>query len=120
MNDYSLIQFATEIGDRHTVLIEIQGSIEHSIETKFNFMFLGKLTQVSEDSYIIGIGNHQISGKKVKLKNPFFLCHKSKRGTEDNPENKIQILQIIEYKILFNKRPTPLLMPIKKVKPINK
>ena len=109
--EYSVIQFARQIGDRHTLLIEIQGSIQHSIEKKFNYMFLWKLTKLSEDSYMLNIGNHQIIGKKTKLKNPFLLCHKCKRENEgvDN-KDKIQIMQVIEYKILFNSRPTPLLM----------
>ena len=108
---YSVIHFAKEIGDRHTMLIEIQANIQHSIEKKFNFMFLGKLSQISEDSYMLNIGNHQIIGKKIKLKNPFLLCHKCKKEENivDN-KDKITILQIIEYKILFNSRPTPLLM----------
>lgn len=31
---YSVIHFAKEIGDRHTMLIEIQANIQHSIEKK--------------------------------------------------------------------------------------
>ena len=111
MNGYSVIHFCRNIGQSDTMLIEIQGSIQHSFENKFTYMFLGMLYQIDDDNYRLNIGNHQILGKKVKLKNPFLLCRKSKRDSIEitGNENKITILQVIEYKIIFNSRPTPLL-----------
>ena len=36
---YSVIHFAKEIGDRHTMLIEIQANIQHSIEKNLILCF---------------------------------------------------------------------------------
>ncbi len=44
----SIINFVNFISNDEQILIEIQGSITHTIENKFNYMFLGKLTKHSE------------------------------------------------------------------------
>jgi hypothetical protein len=51
------------------------------------------------------IGNHQINGKKVNLKNPIMLCKKFK----DNGISKMKIVNIIKSKIYFSSRPTPII-----------
>lgn len=109
LSGFKVINFCQTIEDRHTVLIEIQANIEHTIEKKFNFMYLGKLTKTGDTSYNLSIGNHVIAGKLVKLKNPFILCLKSKKE-----DNTIRIVQLIETKIQFSNRPTPLLTAGKK------
>jgi hypothetical protein len=43
-----IIQFISNISEDEQLLIEIQGGITHTIENKFNFMFLGKLTKNSQ------------------------------------------------------------------------
>ena len=45
-----IINFINNISaeEGHQMLIEIQGSLSHTIESKFNFMFLGKLHKNSE------------------------------------------------------------------------
>jgi hypothetical protein len=106
-----IIQITRKFENDETILIEFQGDIIHSIENQYNLMYLGKLIKQNEDNYIFNIGNHQIIGKKVKLKNPFLLCHKLNKQLNSNT---IEILTIIEYKIIFNTRPIPMLEEIKK------
>jgi hypothetical protein len=54
---------------------------------------------------MLNIGNHQIMGKRIKLKNNIIICEKYK----DKGEIKIKIMKVIKDKILFNSRPTPIL-----------
>lgn len=54
---------------------------------------------------MLNIGNHQISGRVVKLKHPILLC---KKPTNPN-EHTITIIEVIKSKIHFTSRPTPLL-----------
>ncbi len=44
----AIINFINFQSNNEQLLIEIQGEITHTIENKFNFMFLGKLTKNSE------------------------------------------------------------------------
>lgn len=53
----------------------------------------------------MNIGNHQILGKRIQLKNNILVCQKFK----EQGQVKIKILKIIKEKILFNSRPTPIL-----------
>ena len=110
-NKPKIIQFTRKFENNETILIEFQGDIIHSIENQYNLMYLGKLIKQDEDNYIFNIGNHQIIGKKIKLKNPFLLCQKVNKELK---LDTIQILTIIEYKIMFNTRPIPMLEEIKK------
>jgi len=48
MNMNKLIQFTYQISDINYLLVEIQGSISHTAEPKYYFMFLGKLTELSK------------------------------------------------------------------------
>jgi hypothetical protein len=50
-----LIKFTNPISDSELILIEIQGSLHHTIETKFNYMFLGKLNKINEVNNIFKI-----------------------------------------------------------------
>jgi hypothetical protein len=43
-----IIKFTNEITNDDNILVEIQGSLSHTIETKFNFMYLGKITKINE------------------------------------------------------------------------
>jgi len=106
-NKCSIIQFFKDFNENEFILIEIQGEIIHSIESNYNLMYLGKLINREDKKYIFNIGNHQLIGKKIKLKNPILLC--KKRIKDNNNKNNITILKIIEYKILFNTRPIPIL-----------
>ena len=45
-------------------------------------------------------------GKRINLKNNILVCEKIK----DEGQVKIRIMKIIKEKILFNSRPTPILM----------
>ena len=110
-NQPKIIHFTRKFENNETILIEFQGDIIHSIENQYNLMYLGKLIKQDEENYIFNIGNHQITGKKIKLKNPFLLCQKVNQELE---MNSIQILTIIESKIIFNSRPIPMLEELKK------
>ena len=44
----TIINFFNFFSQEEPTLIEIQGTISHTIENKFNFMFLGKLTKISD------------------------------------------------------------------------
>ena len=43
-----IIKFTNNITENELLLIEIQGSITHTIESKFNYMFLGKLNKIND------------------------------------------------------------------------
>ena len=105
-NDF--IQIVRELDNKEIILIELQGSLEHSIEKSFHDMYLGKLEHGDQNDYTLKIGNHILVGKKSTLKNPFILCSKCHKNENEN-ENKIKILNIIKTKISFNLRPTPIL-----------
>ena len=47
-----IIKFVNNISNDEQILIEIQGGLTHTIENKFNYMFLGKLHKNSEVKYI--------------------------------------------------------------------
>lgn len=100
-----IIQIVREIENKEIILIELQGSLEHSIEKSYHDMYLGKLEKGDKDNYTLTIGNHILVGKKSELKNPFILCSKCHQN-----DNKIKILNIIKNKISFNLRPTPILL----------
>ena len=102
-----VIKIVREIDNKEIVMIELQGSLEHSIEKSFHDMYLGKLEKTDNEDYTLTIGNHILVGKKSAMKNPFILCSKCHKG--DN-EDKIKILNIIKNKISFNLRPTPILL----------
>lgn len=105
-----VIQMVRRINDKETILIELQGSLEHTLEKDFNNMYLGKFEQVDDVSYTLTIGNHILTGKRSKLKDPFLLCSKVKKNSNKEEENKIHIINVIKEKICFNLRPTPILV----------
>ena len=43
-----IIKFTNNTTENELLLIEIQGSITHTIESKFNYMFLGKLKKIND------------------------------------------------------------------------
>jgi len=43
-----IIKFTNNITENEQLLIEIQGSLTHTIESKFNYMFLGKINKINE------------------------------------------------------------------------
>ena len=104
-----IIQIVRELDNKEIVMIELQGSLEHSVEKSFHDMYLGKIELTDNEDYTLTIGNHILVGKKSTLKNPFILCSKCKKSNNEN-ENKIKILNIIKKKIIFNLRPTPILL----------
>ena len=104
-----VIQIVRELNNKEIVMIELQGSLEHSIEKSYHDMYLGKLEVTDNDDYTLTIGNHILVGRKVEIKNPFILCSKCKKSNNEN-ENKIKIINIIKKKIIFNLRPTPILL----------
>ena len=95
-----IIQIVRELDNTEIVMIELQGSLEHSIEKTYHDMYLGKLEVTDNDDYTLTIGNHILVGRKVEIKNPFILCSKCKRS-ENEDENKIKIINIIKTKISF-------------------
>ena len=103
-----VIQIVREIDNQEIVIVELQGSLEHTVEKSYHDMYLGKLEQGDNDDYTLTIGNHILVGRKSTLKNPFLLCSKCHKGDKDN-DNKIKIVNIIKNKISFNLRPTPIL-----------
>ena len=104
-----VIQIVRELDNQEIVIIELQGSLEHSVEKSYHDMYLGKLETGDNDDYTLTIGNHILVGRKTSLKKPFILCSKCKKSDNEN-ENKIKIVNIIKNKISFNLRPTPILL----------
>lgn len=43
-----IIKFVNQLSEEEQMLIEIQGSIGHTLENKFTYMYLGKLHKNSE------------------------------------------------------------------------
>ena len=101
-----VIQIVREIDNQEIVIVELQGSLEHTVEKSYHDMYLGKLEHGDNNDYTLTIGNHILVGKKSELKHPLILCSKCHKNEKDN---KIKILNIIKNKISFNLRPTPIL-----------
>ena len=104
-----IIRVIHETENKELVLIELQGSLDHSIEKDFYGMYLGKLEE-KNNGYILTIGNHILEGKKVTLKDPYIICSKyHKNGDDKKHFDTVKIRKIIKTKINFNLRPTPIL-----------
>jgi len=46
-----LIQFTYQTSELEYILIELQGTVSHTAEKSYYFMFLGNLTKVTQVSY---------------------------------------------------------------------
>lgn len=112
-----IFQFSYQISQTEFLLLEMQGSVTHTSEEKFNNMYLGKLEQINDNTFTFTIGNHQLIGKKVDLKNPIIVCQKERLAFNENNDQEvcldanntnIKVLKIIKSKIIFNSRPTPI------------
>lgn len=44
----TIVSFTKNLRDNEMSLLEIQANLTHTIETKFNFLHLGKLTQIDQ------------------------------------------------------------------------
>lgn len=42
-----IINFTAALSEKENILIEFQGTLTHTIENKFNLMFLGRLNHVA-------------------------------------------------------------------------
>ena len=73
-----IIQIVRELDNTEIVMIELQGSLEHSIEKTYHDMYLGKLEKTDNEDYTLTIGNHILVGKKTAIKNPYIRSRNSR------------------------------------------
>ncbi|KAG1738358.1 Ctf8-domain-containing protein [Suillus paluster] len=115
-----------KLGHDELVLIELQGTldIESSEDTTRDGQFVGKLNLKDANKPTLIIGHHLLEGKVVNLPKPLGVMHRketSKRygypGNGDdsrtmkdtsNPGVSWGIVALVKKKIVFSKRPMPI------------
>ncbi|KAH8921637.1 hypothetical protein BT69DRAFT_1201374, partial [Atractiella rhizophila] len=83
-------------------IIELQGKLEFSSSSSTQ---IGKLDFSNEAAPTLTIGSHLLRGKVVNLQKPFALLKKQKIE-DDKPA--LEVVCLIEKKILFSRRPEPI------------
>jgi len=113
-----------DLGNGDFVLIELQGSLEVHVKDPKDSLFVGTLEidpKTNKPSLIIG--PHYLEGKFVSLSTPLAIMEKKSSSSEqmsgmdvDDEESRQeegvewQISAIVKKKVVFNKRPMPLLI----------
>ncbi|CAI2383317.1 unnamed protein product [Moneuplotes crassus] len=82
-------------------VIEMQGSVENTLNKDFRGLDLGKLKKNSIGKYELLIENSKLTGEFVKLENPQIILAKE--------DGQLVVKAIIKEKILFSKRPAPVI-----------
>ncbi|KAG2145369.1 Ctf8-domain-containing protein [Suillus bovinus] len=116
-----------KLGNDELILIELQGTldIECNEDTTRDGQFIGKLNLNDANKPTLVIGHHLLEGKVVTLPKPLGVMHRkegskrhgypgdgdSSRSVEDarNPVVSWGIVAVVKKKIVFSKRPMPIL-----------
>ncbi|KAG2107247.1 Ctf8-domain-containing protein [Suillus discolor] len=117
-----------KLGHDELILIELQGTldIECDEDTTRDGQFVGKLNLNDTNKPTLTIGHHLLEGKIVTLPKPLGVMHRkesskrqggyptdgdSSRSVEDtwNPGVSWGIVAVVKKKIVFSKRPMPIL-----------
>eukprot|EP01083_Nonionella_stella_P022570 62422_1 len=86
-------------------MIELQGELSSPVSTTLRGMEMGQLIIKENGGVSITVGNNLLDGKKVTLAKPLLLTEKASPS-----ESKcLEVLGIIRWKYIFNKRPRPIL-----------
>ena len=86
-------------------LIELQGIIEPNIPgTKIDGLSIGSLTQIDDIHYEMNLGNEILKGEITKLAKPIIVFRK-----QQSDNSVAQSCGIAFNKIMFNRRPTPII-----------
>jgi hypothetical protein len=86
-------------------LFELQGIIEPNIPgSKIDGLSIGCLTQIDSTHYEMNLGNEILKGEMVKLPKPFIVFHK-----QQSDNSVAQSCGIAYNKIMFNRRPNPII-----------
>ncbi|PLW57991.1 hypothetical protein PCANC_00737 [Puccinia coronata f. sp. avenae] len=116
-----------------TIIVELQGALESSskdLETEdpqatLEGAEIGLMDISNAEKPILRIGNHELEGKFVKLAKPLVvlrrqeIAEKRYPGIDDSEDHggrarktshRFDIVDIIERKILFSKRPQPIVV----------
>lgn len=90
------------------IYLDFQGSFESSSEeANVSNIEIGDLT-LQENSALLIIGHHKLTGKKVKLPKPFAVIHKKKIDKDDMEEDTgvcYDVVTILKEKYVFSVRP---------------
>ncbi|KAG0702952.1 Ctf8-domain-containing protein [Suillus ampliporus] len=115
-----------KLGHEELVLIELQGTldIECNEDSTRDGQFVGKLNLMDANKPTLIIGHHLLEGKIVNLPKPLGVMHRketskrhgcpgdgdSSRSMEDisNPGVSWGIVALVKKKIVFSKRPMPI------------
>ncbi|KAG1843793.1 chromosome transmission fidelity protein 8, partial [Suillus subalutaceus] len=115
-----------KLGHDELVLIELQGTldIECDGDSTRDGQFVGKLNLKDANKPTLIIGHHLLEGKVVTLPKPLGVMHRkesskrhgypgdedSSRSVEDtwNPGVSWGIIAVVKKKIVFSKRPMPI------------
>ncbi|CCA68902.1 hypothetical protein PIIN_02762 [Serendipita indica DSM 11827] len=104
--DHALPPAVASIGFNELVLLELQGSIE--IEGDYAGETIGMLDMSIESKPTLRIGHHLLEGKLTGLPKPLAVLKSNKTAEPDN-EVSFDIVSIIRKKIVFSKRPSPVM-----------
>ncbi|CAG7855143.1 SubName: Full=Uncharacterized protein {ECO:0000313/EMBL:CCA68902.1} [Serendipita indica DSM 11827] len=109
--DHALPPAVASIGFNELVLLELQGSIE--IEGDYAGETIGMLDMsieacLTSSKPTLRIGHHLLEGKLTGLPKPLAVLKSNKTAEPDN-EVSFDIVSIIRKKIVFSKRPSPVM-----------
>eukprot|EP01083_Nonionella_stella_P091908 257055_1 len=89
-------------------MIELQGELSSPVSTTLRGMEIGQIIVKENGGVSMTIGNNLMEGKKVTLANPLLITEKGSSGDS----HSLEVLGIIRWKYIFNKRPKPILKKI--------
>ncbi|KAA1109745.1 hypothetical protein PGTUg99_033652 [Puccinia graminis f. sp. tritici] len=116
-----------------TIIVELQGALESSakdLETDdpqaaLEGAEIGLIDLANPEKPILRIGNHELEGKCIKLAKPLVVMRRQELAKKKYPgidesdnsaggtrktSNKFDIVDIIERKLIFSKRPQPIVV----------
>ncbi|EGG00122.1 uncharacterized protein MELLADRAFT_112052 [Melampsora larici-populina 98AG31] len=101
-----------------TIIVELQGKLEissHDEDIDENSaragLEIGKLDVSDPRKPLLTIGNHQLEGKIVEFPSPLALLRKIELGALPSPsdtQTQLDIIALVNRKIVFSKRPHPI------------
>ncbi|KAG8869782.1 hypothetical protein FRC20_000853 [Serendipita sp. 405] len=104
--DHSLPPSLASIGSNELVLLEFQGSIE--TEGDYTGEIIGNLDMTIESKPTLRIGHHLLEGKIASLPKPLAVMRRTDSTSDSETPYSFDIVAIIRKKIIFSKRPTPI------------
>jgi len=89
-------------------VIELQGTVESNVGN-LEGLKVGNLTKIDNTRYELNFGMEVLKGFIVQLEKPIVVFKK----THNNGETLISSCGIVSKKLVFNRRPIPMVLPHK-------